>query len=78
MATLTVTLTGQCAGGDHLTFAYSGAATGSIVGYRDDMTNALTDDEKRAFVAVLCKLAKIGRTNAQAVALLQAGVTVTV
>lgn len=78
MTTLTVTLTNVCAGGNHLTFSVTGDATATVYAVRDDLSSTLTDEEKRAFVEVIMKMAKMGRTLNQASTLLQAGVVVTV
>lgn len=76
--TLTLTLTGICAGGNHLTFSVTGDRTATVHLLRDDMSAAITDEEAEAFVKVLAKMAKAGRTVGQARALLQPGVTVTI
>ena len=78
MTTLTITLENICAGGNHLTFGVSGDATGNVRTLLDDMLGPLTDDEKTAFVKIIAKMARAGRTAAQARTLLQAGVTVIV
>jgi hypothetical protein len=78
MASVTITLTSVCPGGGHLRFAISGAASGSIHSMLTDLTDAVTEPEVEAFIKVVSKLARSGRTLAQAKTLLQAGVTVTV
>lgn len=78
MSAITVTLTSICSGGNHLTFAATGDATQSQVVDLSLLTEPLTDQEKEAFIKVVAKLARNGRTLVQARNLLQAGVTVTV
>lgn len=78
MAALTITLTGICSGGNHLTFGISGDRSATVRGSLDDILAPLTEEDVVAFLRVVCKLAKAGRTTAQARALLQAGVTVTI
>lgn len=78
MTTITTTLTSICAGGDHLTFAISGAKVMTIKSNATDMASALTNEEAEAFVKALVKLAKVGRTNAQVKTLFQTGVSVTI
>lgn len=77
MASETVTLTDICPGGNHLTFTGTGAKAMTTIVNLDDLSTVVTDDEAAAFVKVIGKLAKAGRTNAQAKTLLQAGVTIT-
>ena len=78
MASITITLTDICAGGNHLTYSVTGAKEMTVRGVLDDISQPVTDDEALAFVKVVTKLAKAGRTVAQARALLQAGIVVTV
>ena len=78
MSTITVTLTGICDGGSHLTFTVSGDRSATVNGMRDEMRETITEEEAQAFVKVIAKMAKAGRTVVQARNLLQAGVTVTV
>lgn len=78
MASVTLTLANRCAGGNHLLFELTGARSATV---REDLSNILepiTEDELVAFVKCFARLVKIGKTNAQAVAALQAGVTITV
>lgn len=77
MATVTVTLTNICSGGNHLTFELTGATTASVPMMLSDISEPFTDEEKSAFVKAIARLAKIGKTNAQARTVLQGGVTVT-
>lgn len=78
MASEIVTLTAVCSGGNHLTITGSGAKALTVIVHMDDLSTPVTNDEAEAFVKVIAKLAKAGRTVAQAKTLLQAGVTVTV
>jgi hypothetical protein len=74
----TVTLTSVCAGGGHLVFTGTGAKSATVNAVLDDLTEPLTDEEMLAFVKVIVKMAKAGRTLSAAKTLLQAGVAVTV
>ena len=76
MSAVTITLTSICSGGGHLTITATGDINGSTVLNRPDLSGPITETD--SFAVVICKLAKKGRTIPQAVALLQAGVTVTV
>lgn len=80
MASVTVTLSSICAGGNHLTFTTTGAKEMTIRADRDTiLTNGPVSDEDAAvFIRVLAKLAVPGRTLAQVRTLFQNGVTVTV
>ena len=78
MSSVTVRLTGICTGGNHLTFTVTGDATLTQVIDLSLLSEAVSEDEAQAFLKCIAKLAKKGRTNAQARTLLQNGVTVTV
>lgn len=78
MTTLVVTLTDICSGGNHLTFGVTGAKEMTLPGVLGEMLEPITDEEAHAFVKIICKMAKGGRTLVQARNLLQAGVTITV
>ncbi len=78
MTTETITLTAICPGGNHLTLTATGAKAFAFVADLDSLNDQVTDEEGLAFVKVIAKMAKNGRTNAQAKVLLQAGVTITV
>lgn len=78
MSTITVTLSGICAGGNHLTFIVSGDKSVTVKGMLGEMVEPISEDEAQAFVKVLAKMAKLGRTPTQARTLLQAGVVITV
>ncbi len=77
MATITTTLTAICAGGDHLTFSITGAKTLAVAADFAEINSPITDEEAVAFVKVIAKLCKSGKTMAQAKTALQAGITVT-
>lgn len=76
MASITVTATGICAGGNHITFAVTGAKTAAVILDVNDMQGGVPDGDVEAFVRLLCKLAKVGKTNVQLKTALQAGITV--
>lgn len=78
MTTETITLTYVCPGGNHLTFNGTGAKTIAVDTDFATITTPISDDEAEAFAKVIAKMAKAGRTNAQARAILEAGVTITV
>lgn len=78
MSAVTITLTGICSGGGHLTFTVTGDASRTQVLDLSTLTEPVMEQEIEAFLKLICKLAKMGRTPAQARTLLQAGVTVTV
>jgi hypothetical protein len=56
----------------------SGDASATAQGEVADLSAPITEADKQAFVKIISKMAKSGRTLAQARTLLQAGVTVTV
>lgn len=76
MAAETVTLTTVCAGGNHLLFTLSGAKSATVRMTLDELSEGISDADAEAFCRVIARLAKQGRTNAQARTLLQSGVTV--
>ena len=76
MSAVTITLTNVCSGGGHLTVTATGDITGTQMINRPELSGAINKDDP--FAVVICKLAKMGRTVPQAIALLQAGVTVTI
>lgn len=77
MASLTVTASAICGGGNHVTFAVTGAKTATVKAEINDMQDPVTDEDLESFVKVLCKLCRAGKTNAQLKTALQAGLTVT-
>ena len=82
MTTLTVTLTDACSdhagGGEHLTFSLTGFKTATVASTRSDLSEPLTQADADEFVRIVARMAKAGRTLAQANTLLRAGVTVTI
>lgn len=78
MTTLTVTLASICPGGNHLGFAITGAKSAYIAVDLSDLTAQITDQDADIFCKVVARMAKSGRTMAQAKTLLQSGVTVIV
>jgi len=78
MSAVIIQLTGICSGGNHLTFTASGDLSRSMVIDLNDLSAPITEQDAAAFIRVVARLAKLGRTNAQARALLQTGATVTV
>jgi hypothetical protein len=78
MASVTITLTDICAGGEHLTYEVTGAASRTVPGNLGDTLEPVTEEEAVAFVKVIAKLAKAGRNLNQAKTIMQNGVTVTV
>lgn len=78
MASVTVTLANRCSGGNHVRFELTGAKTATV---REELPNVLepiTDDEVVVFVKCIVKLCKSDKNNAQTLAALQSGVTITV
>jgi hypothetical protein len=78
MATLTITRTVECAAQNHVTLSVTGDVTHTYNGTMVDLTGPITDDEKDAFIKLLIRFAKIGRTGAQVRTALTNGVTVTI
>jgi hypothetical protein len=78
MATEIVTLTAACAAGGHLTFTLTGAKEATVQLRMEQLSEPVSDEEIEVFCKIIGRLAKSGRTNAQARSVLQAGVTVTV
>jgi hypothetical protein len=78
MGSVTITLAHRCSGGNHMRFELTGAKTLTLREEAPNMLTPMTDDEALAFVKGVVKLALVGRTNQQAITLLQAGVTITV
>lgn len=78
MTIINVQLTHAYSGGNHFTFAITGDKTATVPLTRDEITQPITDDDVVAFLRVITKMARTGRTNNQAKTLLEAGVTVTV
>jgi len=78
MASMTIQRTFECANQNHVTLNITGDVQYTYHGDMTDLTEPLTEDEKHAFVKVLLRFAKIGRTRAQIRTALTNGVTVTV
>ena len=78
MSTVTVRLTNICSGGGHLTFTVTGDATLTRVLDLPTLSEPLDAADVEAFLRVITRMAKMGRTVNQARTLLQTGVTVTV
>ncbi len=78
MSAITITATGFCPGGGHAYLSVTGDKVLSLTVDISVLNDPITNDEAEAFVKIIGKMAKNGRTVAQAKALMQAGVTVTV
>lgn len=78
MASLTFTRTWECASQNHVTINVTGDVTYTFHGDIDDLTRPVTEEEKEAFMKVLLRVAKIGRTRAQIRNALANGYTVTI
>ncbi len=76
MSSITITLTHICDGGSHLTVAATGDVTKTVLLDKAQLAQPPSDQDQQGFLNVIGWMAKQGRTNAQAVALMQAGVTV--
>jgi len=75
MTTLTLKLSAICSGGNHLTFTISGDKSATVQAMPSDLSEPISNEDALAFCKVLARMAKAGRTLAQARALLQSGVT---
>lgn len=79
MANITFTKVYECAAGDHLRLAITGDVPSQEIGvYLPDLAVAITEDEKQAFLKVLLRIAKIGRTQVQIKTALTNGYTITI
>lgn len=78
MATVTLQLTAQCAGGNHFTLVLSGDVTGQQVLDIDAIQDLMNRIGKDELVGAILRLAEVGRTKAQLRTLLLAGITVTI
>ena len=78
MASITLTRTAECAAQNHMDIAVTGDVSYTFHGVLDDILAPITDAEKDAFIKVLLRIAKIGRTKAQVRNALTAGYTVTI
>lgn len=77
MATVTITATSFCQGGGHVNISVTGDRTGDFELPLDDLRSTATREDIENFLKVACKIAKIGRTNAQLKTLLQSGLVIT-
>lgn len=78
MASITITLTNTCSGGNHVVLSVTGEKSATIRSEIDQLLDPITEDDALAFVRVLVKLAKVGRTKVQLKNLLESGLTVSV
>ncbi len=79
MANITLTKVYECAAGDHLRLSVTGDVPAQEFGiYLPDLAGAITDEEKQAFLKVLLRIAKIGRTQTQVKTALTNGYTITI
>lgn len=78
MASITLTRVSECASQNHMHIAVTGDVTYEFNGELEDILSPITDTEKEAFIKVLLRIAKIGRTKAQVRNALGAGYTVTI
>lgn len=76
MASLTLTLTDVCAGGEHLTITVTGARSGVWRTTRSELGDAVPTMEE--VCRMLMKLYSVGKTPLQVKTALQAGITITV
>lgn len=66
MSTITLTKVYECAAGDHLRLAVTGDFPAQDVSiYLPDLTGSVTEEEKQAFLKILLKVGRIGRTQNQ-------------
>lgn len=78
MSSVTIQLTNICSGGSHLTFSVTGDATLSSVLDISSISEPIDEQDIDAFLRVVVRMAKRGRTVAQARTLLQEGVEISV
>jgi len=79
MANITLQKVYECATGDHLRLSVSGDVPAQDVGvYLPDLAGAITEEEKQAFLKVLLRVAKIGRTQQQVKTASTNGYTITI
>lgn len=78
MSAVTIRLTAICSGGGHLTFSVTGAKSLTVPVDLSDLSSPIEDQDAVSFCKIIARMAKQGRTVAQARTLLQSGVTVTV
>jgi len=78
MSSITITRISECASQNHVVLEVSGDVSYTYRGDMDTLTAPVTEDEKEAFIKVLMKIAKIGRTRAQIRTGLTNGYTITI
>lgn len=78
MASITLTKSTECASQNHLIVAVTGDVSYTWHTDLDDISESITNDEKIAFLKVLLRIAKIGRTRAQVRTALTNGYTITI
>lgn len=78
MASIILTRTAECAAQNHMDISVTGDVTYTFHGELEDILSPITDAEKDAFIKVLLRIAKIGRTKAQVRTALGNGYTVTI
>jgi len=78
LASITLTRTSECATQNHITISVTGDATYNWHTTMDGITAPITEADKEAFLRVLLRIARIGRTDAQVRNALTAGYTVTI
>lgn len=79
MSSITFQKVYECAAGDHLRLSVTGAVPAQDIGiYLPDLTSTITEEEKQAFLKVLLRVAKIGRTQQQVKTALTNGYTITI
>lgn len=76
MSSFTITRTFECASQNHVTLSVTGDVQYTYHGDIDDLTAPITNEEKQAFIKVLLRIARIGRTRAQVRTALANGYTV--
>ena len=79
MASITFKKVYECAAGDHLRLTITGDVPSQEIGvYLPDLAGAITEEEKQAFLKVLLRVARIGRTQAQIKTALTNGYTINI
>lgn len=79
MASITLTKVYECSAGDHLRLAITGdVPTQNLNVYLPDLNSSITEEEKQAFLKILLRIGKIGRTQNQIKTALTNGYTITI
>lgn len=80
MATVTLTTTRICSGGNHFTIELSvdGVVRATKTYEGTDLVDAVSDVDAEDVIPVLIRMHKLGKTNAQVRTALLAGITITV